>query len=530
MKQLLPDQIPIVNDTIRSIGKGNSPIMQSPTGSGKSVMMLHIAHRASLAGYTSFVITESKKIFKQLANEFNAIRIDPSTKYIHIRQGGIYVAMARSLDNRQNIIDQFNALEKKIALNDEAHIGTATNLLKKLNCPIVGVTATPAWRWAKHLSELYNDFISGLQVEELISLNRLSPYRHLGRKKIDASGLKKDSNGEYTSHSQEIVFSDTKVFDGLLDDLKVIPYKVCMLYTASIKQADKVYKMLTDNGYNCAISHSKREDDQEQIHKFENNPKCSIMVSVASLTKGYDFPLIDLIVLYRATTSLPLLMQMIGRGGRVLYTDEQNKQYANRISGNTISEHLTKKTSFTCIDYGLNGERLGFWDQNRDWKKLSEPNNRKSELPAPVKTCPECDCMIHSSAMLCKWCGYKFPYIEKELEQGELVDFRSNYTKLIGKRISELTPKELAEYSKAKSAGHGAIRIAMAKRQRERIERERWKWNVKQYGELSNPYEKVNYLRDFCNSMRYKPAFVWKKTEEIKKLTKLIYYRDFILT
>lgn len=530
MKQLLPDQIPIVNDTIRSIGKGNSPIMQSPTGSGKSVMMLHIVYRASLAGYTSFVITESKSIFKQLSNEFNAIRVDSSTKYLNVQKGAIYVAMARSLDNRSNIIDQFNNLEKKIALSDEAHIGTATKVLLKLKCPIVGVTATPAWRWAKHLSELYNDFVAGLQVEELINLNRLSPYRHLGRKKIDASGLKKDSKGEYTNQSQEIVFSDTKVYDGLLEDLQIIPYKVCMLYTASIKQANKVHQMLTDNGYNCALFHSEMEDAQEQIEKFENDPTCSIMVSVASLTKGYDFPLIDLTVLYRATTSLPLLMQMVGRAGRVLFTEAQQKLYANRISGNKVSGHLTEKKMHTCLDYGLNGDRLGYWDQNRDWKKLSEPNNRKSEMPAPVKICPECDSMIHTSAMVCKWCGYEYTIIEKELEQGELVDFRSEYTKLIGKRISELTPKELAEYSKAKSAGHGAIRIAMAKRQRERIERERWKWNVKQYGELSNPYEKVNYLRDFCNSMGYKPAFVWKKTEEIKKLTKLLYYRDFILT
>lgn len=494
MKQLRPDQIPIVNNTIRALRDHRKVIMQSATGSGKSVMMLHIVARACKSGRTCLVLTESIKIFSQLANEFNAIRINSKTNYFVVRPGAVYVAMSQSLNNRKSVIEQFQSLgDDLILLIDEAHIGTTKKVIEQFNCPRIGATATPAWRWAKFLPELYTFLVEGLQVEELININSLTPYQHKGRKKIDATGLVKDSKGEYTERSQEIVFGETKVYEGLYEDLASVTYRKCMIYVASIKQAIEVNNNLSSHGFKSVMYHSQMNNAQDSLNQFHSD--VDIMVSVAALTKGYDYAHIDLIILYRATTSLPLYLQMIGRGGRL----------------------LPGKTHFLVLDYGLNYDRFGAWDANRDWQKLWRPQPKKSEQPAPVKACPSCDSFLHTSAMVCKWCGFVFPVVERKYEQGDLVDFRSAYTDLIGKRISELNPEQLATYAKEKKAGAYAIWVAKSRRLEEK--------------RSANP-PATNFIRDFGKAMGYKPMWYQVATGDIDraiKQGKTIPFRDFIL-
>src|SRR5690625_5481532 len=72
------------------------------------------------------------------------------------------------------------------------------------------------------------------------------------------------------------------------------------------------------------------------------------------LTTGFDQPDIETIILYRATTSLPLFLQMCGRGSRI---------------------HPGKK-HFNILDFGENINRLGFWEEPRTWSL--EKEDRKS--------------------------------------------------------------------------------------------------------------------------------------------------------
>jgi type I site-specific restriction endonuclease len=66
------------------------------------------------------------------------------------------------------------------------------------------------------------------------------------------------------------------------------------------------------------------------------------------LTTGFDEPSVETIILNRATKSLTLYFQMIGRGSRVLPT----------------------KSEFTVIDLGNNMVRFGDWSAPVDWKQL----------------------------------------------------------------------------------------------------------------------------------------------------------------
>ena len=80
---------------------------------------------------------------------------------------------------------------------------------------------------------------------------------------------------------------------------------------------------------------------------FRETPD-AILTSVSILTTGFDEPTIDTIILNRATKSLTLYYQMIGRGSRI----------------------LNNKSSFSVIDLGNNCHRFGPWGSDLDWKAI----------------------------------------------------------------------------------------------------------------------------------------------------------------
>lgn len=79
----------------------------------------------------------------------------------------------------------------------------------------------------------------------------------------------------------------------------------------------------------------------------------AILTSVSILTTGFDEPTIDTIILNRATKSLTLYYQMIGRGSRI----------------------LNNKTTFAVIDLGNNYHRFGPWGSDLDWQTIFKSPN-----------------------------------------------------------------------------------------------------------------------------------------------------------
>jgi len=442
---LRPYQINFANNIRKSLAKSKQILACSATGSGKTKTFIWITSEAISKGRTVLIISESLKIYRQISNEVGrCYNIADGVKDMYIAPNNIYVAMAQTLAKRELIIKQFQKLGTDLLIiNDEAHIGTATKLLQYFqDAYLIGFTATPDFKFAKHLPEIYKDIVIGPQPQELIEMGFLSPYYHYERKIANLSSLKK-SGSDYSELSQEIAFEKKEVFDGLLDDLLKFKFKKCIVFTASIKHCKYVCEQLRAFGYQVAEVHSKNHKSDYQLFQFTHGD-IKICVSVGILTKGYDFPDIDLIVLQRATISLPLYCQMIGRGSRI-------------VDG---------KSHFTVLDYGGNASRLNLWNFEHDWsKKWNSAPKRKSEGVAPVKMCPKCGYMMPSVIMSCPGCGYVMEKAPPTPKETELIEVTAKYNTLRGRRIGTLTPKELAIYVKITNKKPFAKRIAMAKGQ-----------------------------------------------------------------
>jgi type I site-specific restriction endonuclease len=91
------------------------------------------------------------------------------------------------------------------------------------------------------------------------------------------------------------------------------------------------------------------------------------LTSVSILTTGFDEPSVQAIILNRATKSLTLYYQMIGRGSR-------------RMNG---------KKFFNIIDLGNNAARFGTWDRVVDWQDVFQHPDRYLDSYSEADTSSE---------------------------------------------------------------------------------------------------------------------------------------------
>lgn len=482
---LFKDQVEFRDDIRTELARYDSIIGCAPTGSGKSVVFVDICLRAVEKGRTVLVLTESKKIFSQINQRTPAVLINAKSKKMSLPHGSLFIAMAQTLGNRPEFIEKFKSLGKDLLIViDEAHIGTFNRVLRQL--PLaqkIGFTATPDARWAKHLPEFYKSIVIGKQPHELVLMGRLAPYKHFARVGADINLLELQ-NGEFTEESQEKVFGSSKVFEGLVEDLRTLPYKKCLIFTASIKDCNTVNEQLKNAGFKSVAVHSKMSDVEYTFNLGQfTRGEVNICVSVGTLTKGFDFPDIDLIVLRRKTTSLPLFLQMCGRGSR-------------RQNG---------KRFFTVLDYGANYLTHGMWDMDRDWKDLWNKPKKQKDGVAAIKVCPQCEYITSVSAAVCPNCGYEYVKKDIPLEVGKLVEITEMYSKMVGKQASQLTPDELSIYARLKNKKNFAARIAH-----------------------SRDREKQGFLDDYAKCMGYKQGWVEWRRKSVPD-SDPVSYPDFVL-
>jgi len=130
--------------------------------------------------------------------------------------------------------------------------------------------------------------------------------------------------------------------------------KKTLIFNNGINTSLNVYHTFKAAGYEIAhLDNTANRKEREQILRWFNKTPNAILTSVSILTTGFDEPTVDTIILNRATRSLTLYYQMIGRGSRI----------------------LKEKTTFNVIDLGNNFHRFGMWGSNLNWQKIFKSPN-----------------------------------------------------------------------------------------------------------------------------------------------------------
>ena len=329
-------------------------LYQLPTGGGKTVIFSEITRRF-IAEFNEnvLVLTHRIELCKQtskMLKHFNVknkiinseIKIADEEKEINC-----YVAMVETLSNRLND-DKFKIKNIGLVIIDEAHFNSFTKIFKYYeNCFFLGVTATPLSSNIKEpMYKNYNTLITGSSIHELIQNNYLSRpnYTHYN---IGLGMLKVGANGDYTVKSSDELYASEDMLNKTLKAYyETSLNKKTLIFNNGIKTSLEVYETLKKANLPVKhLDHSFTSEERKDILKWFKHTPNAIISSVSILTTGFDEPTIESIILNRATRSIALYFQMIGRGSRL----------------------LPNKNNFQITDLGNNIVRFGFWHDPVDW-------------------------------------------------------------------------------------------------------------------------------------------------------------------
>lgn len=306
----------------------------------KKVMIL--THRIELCKQTSRMLDEFE--VTNMIIDSNVKALPQENPYM------CFVAMVETLNNRLNdeVIDVANV---GLVIIDEAHYNSFTKLFKFFDkATILGVTATPLSSNMKlPMKNNYKNLIIGESIPNLINNGFLAAPK-VFTFDVGLTSLKIGMNGDYTVKSSEALYTNYNMREKLLYSYNnKSKGKKTLIFNNGIKTSIYVYNTFREAGLDIRHldnTHSKKER-QEILTWFKNKPD-AILTSVSILTTGFDEPTVETVILNRATRSLTLYFQMIGRGSRV----------------------LANKKEFNILDLGNNVARFGAWDGPIDWQKI----------------------------------------------------------------------------------------------------------------------------------------------------------------
>ncbi len=342
---------------INKLPMGTNILYQLPTGGGKTVVFSEITRKyIQDTGKKVIVLTHRIELSRQTSKMLHGFGvankiINSEVKELQDQDEYMcFVAMVETLNNRLQ--------EEKITINniglviiDEAHYNSFRKLFKYFEgSTILGVTATPLSSNIKlPMKDNYKHLIIGESIKSLIE-KRFLAKANLYNYDVSLKTLKLGIHGDYTIKSSDELYGNHSMLGKLVSAYEDIAKGTkTLIFNNGINTSLYVYETFKKAGYDIRHLDNKNTatERREILDWFAKTPD-AILTSVSILTTGFDEPSVQTIILNRATRSLTLYFQMIGRGSRI----------------------LPDKDEFAVIDMGNNLARFGPWDSPLDWQEI----------------------------------------------------------------------------------------------------------------------------------------------------------------
>ena len=215
-------------------------------------------------------------------------------------------------------------------------------------------------------------FVAPITMLQAIEDGYLAPFKHyvpVWSTELDFSEVKMSGN-DYSSESLNELMDSNWYKKNFIDWIKTIGLenRSTAIYCSNIDHAESIMKLMIDNeigyeeppeddstlfneatkgkGISLACIHSKRDGKlNERYTKLFKEDKLRCIISVSSLTIGFDAPIMDTLINLRPTLIRRLFYQLIGRGSRT----HPNKTHCDVFDlGNCLSEHGFPEIEYTA--------------------------------------------------------------------------------------------------------------------------------------------------------------------------------------
>ena len=410
---LRPYQEVAVSDASAALDKHNNTIVVAPTGAGKTIMMSALIGKRHKKGKRVLVLQHRDELVEQNSIKFNKVNPYITTSIVNgtIKHwdGEAVFSMVQTMSRDANLRHR---PKFDMVVIDESHHAAARTYQKIIDAvlednekaEIVGFTATPNRGDGKGLKSVFNNCSHQIELTTLIREGFLvKPTAYV----IDV-GVQGELNevrqlaNDFDMEQVEAIMNRTIINERVVKEwLEKASDRKTVVFCSTIRHANALLNEFIANNINAEIvtgeTPSNERADILQSLEFGD---VQVVINVAVLTEGFDAPPVSCIVLTRPCSYKSTMVQMIGRGLRII--DQE------------IHPGLIKKDCIV-LDFGTSILTHGALDENVNLDGAPE----NVDAVGVEKQCPECDFIIPANSRVCPNCGHGFEGVVKS----ELSDF-----------------------------------------------------------------------------------------------------------
>lgn len=422
-------QAEAIAKTYERVAEGHRPIICSQCGSGKTVMAAHIAKDAMEEDRRVIWMTGREEIIRQAYRTFSDVcgirnvgvlcaALENETPWHFYPK--ITLASWDTLKARWHKSETWK-IPAELVIVDEAHLSLSPKMSETImpyyqDRTVIGMTATPSRRNGRGLGSYYTRIIQVRSTQQLIDDGHLAPCEYWSGSHPDTEKLPIDpKTGEFRPQELGAAHrSGALIGDVVKHWLKRASDRHTIVFAVDIAHAVALCENFQEAGVAAEVIHSKmRRETRDRISEQFRAGAFQVLVNVGIATYGYDVPEVNCVVVARATRSIVLWHQMLGRG-------------------------IRPKGGDYCIvlDHGNNWRRLGCIEDEIRWRldagrtaavnttREGDPSRNKNP-EAPPTECGNCRYVFQRSRV-CPKCGWEKPVRGKNVEtlDGELVRVR----------------------------------------------------------------------------------------------------------
>jgi superfamily II DNA or RNA helicase len=359
-------------------------VYTAPTGSGKTILFVELVRRIrATRNQRVIILVHRQELIDQTCLALTSAGLD----YGVIAAGypeakaAIQVAMAQTLVRRLNRLAGIDFI-----IVDECHHACATSwrtiLAAAPQARILGCTATAERLDGVGLRELFDALVVGPSVAELIAQGWLASFTvYAPARLVNLQGVRSIGGDYAAAEVAERMRAGFVREDVLAEYRKHLAGQPVITFCPTVAYSIETAAFFRANGVRSAHldGDTPREERRRLLlalatGEIENICNCSL------ISEGLDVPNVTGVILLRATKSLTLHLQTIGR---------------------CLRPGLGKRA--IILDHTGNSLRHGLPDFEHEWTLDGRPAQQKGA--ALVKRCPECGAVIPLALRECPGCG-----------------------------------------------------------------------------------------------------------------------------
>ncbi|WP_298981722.1 DEAD/DEAH box helicase [uncultured Roseibium sp.] len=414
ISQLRPHQLLALSMLRQSLGSGHRrPMLQAPTGAGKTVIAASIVAGALSKGNRVTFVVPALSLIDQTVQSF----WQEGIRDVGVIQGNheltnssrpVQVASVQTLQRR-------SFPDTDLVVIDEAHRWFKTferwmddPYYEKT--PFIGLSATP---WTKGLGKYFDDLLIAATTADLIEAEYLSKFRVFGPSSPDLSKVRTVAGDYHEGDLGDLMDQPQLVADVVSTWCNIGEQRPTLVFAVNRAHARSLRDQFERSGVRAGYIDAYTDmDEREEVRKQFHSGELKVVCNVGCLTTGVDWD-VRCIVLARPTKSEMLFVQMIGRGLRT-------------ASG---------KQDCLVLDHSDTHQRLGFVTdivhQTLDDGKPKRGQGAQAERAEPLpKVCPSCSFLKPAKVHACPSCGFE-PERQSEVEtaEGNLIELKGKKRK-----------------------------------------------------------------------------------------------------